>query len=42
MHIPQEASKISWYQVMDRIIREEHSRSTWYGIHLERDGTLGL
>jgi len=42
MQIPREASKMSWHQVIDRIIGEECSRSTLYGIHLERDGTFEL
>jgi len=42
MQIPWEASEMSWHQVINRIIGGEHSRSTLYGIYLERDGTLEL
>jgi len=42
MKIPQEANKISWYQVINRVIEWKHSRSTLYWIYLVRDRILAL
>jgi len=37
MQIPQKANKMSWHQVIDRVIGWKYSRSTLYGMHLDRD-----
>ena len=32
MKIPQEANKMSWYQVIDKVIEWKHPRSTLYWV----------